>query len=82
MVFQVRRDASVVSAQELLEHQVGHELRLGEVLWAKLVPVHGEGLRRRLVGDLESLARGFARSHISVYDPKWTAVHGFSTAQS
>jgi hypothetical protein len=29
------------------------------------VPVRGEGLTGRVVGDLEDPARGFARGHIS-----------------
>ena len=50
---------------ELLEHQAGQELGLGELLGAELVPVRGEGLAGRLVGDLEHPARGFAGLHTS-----------------
>ena len=65
VVGQVRGEPAVVEARELLEHQAGHELGLGELPGAELVPVRGEGLAGGLVGDLEGPARGFAGSHIS-----------------
>src|SRR5262249_13575178 len=53
----------------------------GELLRAELVPVRGEGLAGRLVGDLEDPARRFAGGHISYYEPRWTRVQTFSTEQ-
>ena len=65
VVGQVRGEPAVVEAQELLEHQAGQELGLGELLGAELVSVRGEGLTGGVVGNLEDPARGFARGHIS-----------------
>ena len=65
VVGQVLGQPAVVEAGELLEHQAGQELGLGELLGAELVAVRGAGPAGRLVGDLEHPARGFARRHTS-----------------
>src|ERR1700744_158254 len=78
MVGQMLGQSAVVEAREVLEHQAGQELGLGELLGAELVPVRGEGPAGRVVRGLEDPAGGFAGKHISLYEPKWTVVHGFS----
>ena len=65
VVGEVRGQPPVVEARELLERQARHELVLGELLGAELVPVRGERLAGRLVGDLEHPARRFAGLHTS-----------------
>ena len=42
-VGEVRGQSAIVEAEELLEHQAGHELVLGELLGAVLVPVRRQG---------------------------------------
>lgn len=64
VVGQVLGEAAVVEAQELPEHEAGHELRLGELLRAVAVAVGREGQPGRVEGEGEDPARGFARSHI------------------
>jgi hypothetical protein len=82
IIGQVRRQPAVVEAQELLEHQAGQELGLGELLGAEPVPMRRQRLAGSVVGDLQDQARGFARNHISYYDARCTEVHGFSTEQA
>ncbi len=65
VVGEVLGEPAIVEPRELLEHQAGQELVLGELLGAELVPVRGEGLTGGVVGDLEDPARGFAGGHIS-----------------
>jgi hypothetical protein len=65
VVGQVLGQPAVIEAREVLEHQAGHELGLGKLLGAELVPVRGESPAGRLVGGQEDPARGFAGSHIS-----------------
>ena len=65
VIGEVLRQPAVVEARELLEHQAGQELGLGELLGAELVPMRGECLASRLVGDLKHPARGFAGLHNS-----------------
>ena len=65
MVGEVLAQPAVVEARELLEHQAGQELRLGELLGAELVSVRGHSPTGRLVGDLEHPARRFAGLHTS-----------------
>lgn len=77
MVGEVRRQAAVVEARELLGHQAGQELGLGELLGAELMPARGEGLTGGLVGDLEHPARGFAGLHTSYYARAPAGVRGF-----
>ena len=56
VVGQVLGQPPVVEARELLEHQAGQELRLGELLGAELVAC-AELLAGRLVGDPEHPSR-------------------------
>ena len=65
MVDEVLGQPAVVEARELLEHQAGQELGLGELLGAELVRVLGQRPAGRLVGDPEHPARGFAGLHTS-----------------
>ena len=50
VVGRTRLQAAVVEARELLEHQAGQELGLGELLGAELVPVRGE---ERVLGTID-----------------------------
>ena len=63
VVAKVRGEATVVEAQELLEHQAGQQLGLSKLLGAELVPVRGESLTRSIVRHLQDPARGFACRH-------------------
>ena len=56
---------AIVEAGELLEHQAGQELGLGELLGTELVPMRGDCPAGGLVGHLEGPARGFAGLHDS-----------------
>jgi hypothetical protein len=77
VIGQVCRQPAVVEAEELLEHQAGEELVLGELPGAEPMPMRRQGLAGGVVGDLEDAARRFARNHISYYDARCTEVHGF-----
>ena len=65
VVGQMLRQSAIVEAQELLEHQAGQELGLGELLGAELVSVRGQRPAGCLVGNLVHATRGFASRHIS-----------------
>jgi hypothetical protein len=67
VVGQVLGEPTIVEAEELLEHQAGQELGLGELLRAEPVSMRRQGLTGRVVRDLQDPARGFARGHISYY---------------
>ena len=81
VVGQMRGQPTVVEAEELLEHQAGYKLVLGELLGAVFVAVRRQGLADSLVGDVQDPARRFARGHISYYDAMCTKFHRFSTEQ-
>lgn len=78
VVGQMIGQAAVVEAQELLEHQAGQQLGLGELLGAVLVSVRRDGL----VGGLQDPAWGSGRRHISYYNAMCTKVHSFLQSSS
>ena len=65
VVGQVIGEATVVEAQELLDHQATEELGLGEFLGAVDMAVVRDGLASGVVGDLEDPDWRFAGGHIS-----------------
>lgn len=61
-------DASVVELEELLQHQTGEQLVLGELLGTAWVAVRRHRVPRHLIRDTQYSTRGFARAcHIYGY---------------